>query len=210
MASFVRLSPDRPSLDAGERVIRADAYATVQTADQVLAAAREEAAATLRAAETEYQSGRERGYADGLAEAQAEFAEQILGLVARSVDFLGQAEGQVSHTVLICLRKILGEFPEEELVARAARAALDQVRGEPRASLRVRPGLVDGLRTRVGEILRGSGDVSFLEVVGDERLEHGGCRLESESGVVDASIEVQLAALEKVFRSRLTPGAGED
>lgn len=210
MVAFVRLSEERPHLADGQKVVRAEDYATVLTSAQVLAEAHAQADELRQAAEAEYQSGRERGYAEGHAAAQAEVAEQVLGIVARSVDFLGHAEAQVSHTVLVCLRKILGEFPEEELVTRAARTALQQVRNEPRVTLRVHPSLVDGVRERIGDILRGNADVSFLDVVGDERLEHGGCRLESDSGVVDAGIDVQLAALERVFQARTAAASGDD
>ena len=60
------------------------------------------------------------------------------------------------------------------------------------------------VRERVGEVLSGNGGVSFLEVVGDERIGKGGCLLESEAGVVDASIQQQLEALEGALNARVT------
>jgi len=43
----------------------------------------------------------------------------------------------------------------------------------------------------------------FLDVVPDARLERGACLLESELGVVDASLETQLKALENALRSKI-------
>ena len=43
----------------------------------------------------------------------------------------------------------------------------------------------------------------FLDVVPDARLERGSCLLESELGVVDASLETQLKALENALRSKI-------
>ena len=43
----------------------------------------------------------------------------------------------------------------------------------------------------------------FLDVVPDARLERGAGLLESELGVVDASLETQLKALENALRSKI-------
>ena len=47
------------------------------------------------------------------------------------------------------------------------------------------------------------GGASFLDVVSDARLERGACLLESELGVVDASLETQLKALENALRAKI-------
>jgi type III secretion protein L len=207
MAEFIRLKSDRLGLDAGLRVLKAADYAQTATAADALAEARTEAQAIRDKAQAEYDALKARGYADGLAEAKAEVAEQIMTIVTRSVDFMAHAEHDIARTVLICLRKVLGEFPEEELVLRQARAALHVVRSEPRITLRVRPEVEENLRNRLGEILRGQGEVSFLEIVADEGMESGGCRLETEVGIVDASLELQLQALEKVMLARVEKAA---
>jgi type III secretion protein L len=41
--------------------------------------------------------------------------------------------------------------------------------------------------------------ISFVDVAGDARLRAGGCILESELGIVDASIDVQLDALRRAL-----------
>jgi len=203
MAEFVRLKSERPGLDAGLRVLKAADYAQTAAAAEVLAEAKAEAQAISDKAQADYEALKARGYSDGLAEAKAEVAEQIMTIVTRSVDFMAHAEHDIARTVLVCLRKVLGEFPEEELVLRQARAALHVVRSEPRITLRVRAEVEENLRERLGEILRGQGEVSFLEIVVDEGMEAGGCRLETEVGVVDASLELQLQALEKVILARV-------
>ncbi|WP_299394757.1 HrpE/YscL family type III secretion apparatus protein [Pelagibius sp.] len=203
MADFVRLTADHPKLDGGRRVLRAADYQKTVTAAELISEAEAKAAAIQAAAQAEYDALKARGYDDGMAEAKAEVAEQIVTIVTRSVDFMANAERDIARTVLVCLRKVLGEFTEEELVLRQARAALHVVRSEPRVTLRVRPEVEENLRERLGEILRGQGEVSFLEIVADEGMERGGCRLETEVGVVDASLDLQLKALEKAILSRV-------
>ena len=203
MADFVRLKADRPSVDGTTRIIARKDYADAVEAHRVLEEARAEAEELVRTAREQYDTARDRGYADGSAQAQQELAERMLELVAGSVDYLGNAEKQLSRVVMACLRKILGAFPEEDLVIRAARAALEDLRNEPRATLRVHPSVADAVRARKSEIMQGDSDVAYVEIVGDDRMEHGSACLESEAGIVDASIEVQIKALEKVFGQRL-------
>lgn len=219
MAAFVRLTPDRPQLDPAATVLAPEDYARAVDAAALRETAERDASAIRREAETEaarlkaeaeavYEAEKRRGFEDGLAAGQAEVAERMVTLVTRSVDYLASAEGEVARTVLVCLRKILGEFPEEDLVLRAARAALGLVRSESRIRLCVRPEVEPALRDRVGALLAGHGDIGFVEIVGDPSMTRGGCRLETELGVVDASIEQQLDALEKAIRHGAGLGSG--
>lgn len=203
MAAFVQLTPDAIKLDPALRVLKAADYADAIEAETVLSDARRRAEAILANAEKMYKEEKARGREEGLAEAQGEVAEQILNVVSRSVDYLAGAEAEVASIVLTCLRKILGDFPDEELVIREARTALQVVRNEPRVTMRVSTDVEAEVRERVGEVLSGNGGVSFLEVVGDERIGKGGCLLESEAGVVDASIQQQLEALEGALNARV-------
>lgn len=199
MAAYIRLKEDAPVLDGASGFISREEYAESVEAREVLAAARAEAADLVERARQKYEEGFAAGYSDGETAAKQEYSTQILEVVSKSVDYLGQAEAQVSRAVMTCLRKILGEFPEEEIVVRAANTALVEMRNQPRVTLHVHPSVASELRGRVAEILRSDADVSFLDIVGDDSLPHGAVKLESDAGVVDASMNVQLAALEKVF-----------
>jgi type III secretion protein L len=203
MDAFLRLDPDRPALAPGQKIIAPADYALRVAAQELLAEAEARAQRIGEEAERAFAAEKARGYTEGMATAQAEIAEQMLEIVARSVEYLANAEGEVARTVMLCLRKILGETPEEEVVIRAARNALAVVRNEARVTLAVRPEVQDAVRERIGEVLHGNGGIGFLEVTGDAGLEPGGCRLETEVGVVDASIEVQIQAIEAAMRARL-------
>lgn len=228
MASFVRLTPDRASLDAlsQDGVVRAADYASALDADAAVAEAREQAAAIVEAAEAQAAAhlasaeaeattireeaeqlraeAAERGRAEAMAEAETEIAERMLELVDRSVEFLSGSERRVGEIVLLCLRRVLGEFPEEDLVIRQARTALQLVRGETNVTLRVATALEQPLRERVAEILSGHADVGYITVVGDPAIATDGCRLETEVGVVDASLSSQIKALESAIQNKIT------
>lgn len=202
MASFVRRLSERPQTAPETRIIKRDEYLAAAEAAQVLADARAEAKAMLEQAEATFEARKEEGYQAGLSKAQEELADQIMTIVGNSVDYMAKAEDDIARTVMACMRKILGEFDDAELVIRVARGALQRMRGEPRVTLRVRPDVEAEVQARIGEVLAGAGNVGYLEVVGDEQMPRGGCRLESDAGVVDGGLERQLAVIERIFKER--------
>lgn len=214
MATFVRLDPKRATLGPDVRVLAPEDYASFAASDTLLTDARARAEAILAEAETQaqeiaaqaealYASEKLRGFEEGQAEASAEISERMITMVTRSVDYLASAEGQIARVVILCLRKILDDAPEEDKVIAAARNALSVVRNEARVTLVVRPDIRDAVADRIGELLSGYGDIGFLDVAADAGLAEGGCRLETDLGVVDASIEQQITALENAMKARL-------
>lgn len=203
MASFVRSLTDIPTPLPGQMVLRADDYVAAVTAETMLEDARAKASAILAEAEQAYEARKEEGFAAGQAEASAEAAAQVLSIIGGSVDYLARAEQDVARTVMVCLRKILGDFDDVELVERITREAIERARGETRITLRVRPEIETEIRQRAASLARAA-DLSFMEVVGDASLAEGGCRLESEAGVIDCGIDTQLAAIERVFQDRVS------
>ena len=203
MAAFIQLAPDFSRPEPAMRVLKATDYWRVRDAETALRDAKHRAEEILADARRIYEEEKKRGHEEGVSAAQGEVAAQIFEVVSRSVDYLAGAEAEVARVVIVCLNKILGEFPDEELVIREARTALQVIRNEPRVTLRVSTEVEAEIRNRVGEILSGNGEVNFLEIIGDERIGRGGCRLESEAGVVDASLQQQLQALEDALNARV-------
>lgn len=210
MVSIVRLTGAGDAAPPpGVRVIKAADYALLAEAKETLAKARVDADALLESANQELQSYRDRGYAEGRAQADQEAAARMVASVGRSIDYLGLIEEQLIGAVLTGVRKVLDSFDDLELTTKIARNALKVVRTERHVTLRVAPGSEEGVRERVSEILKGYSSVGMLEVVADHRLADQGCILETELGVVDASLETQLNALERAMRARLGPGDEE-
>ncbi|MEM9763363.1 MAG: type III secretion system stator protein SctL [Pseudomonadota bacterium] len=228
MAAFLRLTTDRAALAEATGIVKATDFAQAVAAEAALEAAREEAARIVAGAETQAEAAlaaahaeadqllseaeerraaaHEEGHAAGLDAASAEITRRMLDLVEHSVDYLAGTERKVARIVMMCLRKVLGEMPDEEIVLHAASAALKVVRSEPRVTLRVASEVRDAVADRIGEILQGALEVSFLEVVADDSLRPGGCRLETDAGVVDASLETQVATLERIILERVAGG----
>ena len=196
------LTPSR-SLQAriapGQRVLRAAEVAAWGDAEALLASARQQADAIIAGAEAALEAERQRGYAEGVAEAQMEQAEKMIDTVSRTIDYFARVEGDVVALVMSAVRKIIDGFNDEERVLIVVKNALSVVRNQKQMTLRLHPQQVDVARARMNDLLASYPGVGYLDIVADGRLSLESCILESEIGLVEASIEGQIKALETAF-----------
>lgn len=200
------LSPTRTlqaRLAPGTRVVRAADVAAWAQAEGLLASARAQADAILAGAEDALAAERARGYAEGLAEARMEQVEKMMDTVGRTVDYFAAVEGDMVALVMGAVRKIIDGYGDHERVLLVVRNALAVVRNQKQMTLRLPPAQVDAVRARVNELLAAYPGVGYLDIVADARLQGDACILESEIGLVEASIDGQVAALEGAFRKVL-------
>ena len=115
------------------------------------------------------------------------------------MEFIESSENTVVSVVNQSVRKIIGELDEETRIRKIVGTALNTVRGQQKVTVRVSP--VD--EPAVSKSLAAMTSGAFLNVVADTRLGAGSCILESELGVVDASLETQLKALEHAFNAKI-------
>ena len=200
------LSPTRTlqaRLAPGTRIVRAADVAAWEQAEGLLAAARAQADAILAGAEEALAAERARGYAEGLAEARMEQVEKMLDTVGRTVDYFAAVEGDMVALVMGAVRKIIDGYGDHERVLLVVRNALAVVRNQKQMTLRLPPAQVDAVRARVNELLAAYPGVGYLDMVADARLKGDACILESEIGLVEASIDGQIAALQGAFQKVL-------
>jgi flagellar assembly protein FliH len=134
--------------------------------------------------------GRAAGHAQGLAEGRAEM--QRLASLTRSLDaHLAHFEDRYSESIADLALEIARQMLRgEPVVLREALLAVvrDSLRALPEGMRRPRlvlhPADVDLVRGQLGEELARA-NWGILE---DHRIEPGGCRIESESGDVDATL----------------------
>ena len=201
MGSLFRLTGDTVTPSAGTRVLKASEAAVLLEANAVLDAARERVADMERKAGEAYERRREEGYRDGVEEGRLEHAEKVMETVLSSVEYI---EATLVNVVAVAVRKVIGEIDENERIVRIVRNALVTVRNQQHVTIRVAPADEKAVREGLASMLASvPGGASFLDVVPDARLERGACLLESELGVVDASLETQLKALENALRSKI-------
>jgi flagellar assembly protein FliH len=155
-------------------------------------------AQALQEAREQQQSDIERGIsaAEACAAAIQQLGEQLTALDGQ---LKASAEVIAIDLAWAALMRLLGEGSgKREYVAAMVRNVLDQAR--PQAIVRI------GLSAQDLAVLQADGapEFSSFTLVADERVEAGGCMIETAAGGLDGRLETQLQLLRQVLLARVT------
>lgn len=191
-------------LQSDRRVVKAADVATVRSAAEIVAAAEAQAAQIREDAKAAYEEERKKGYDKGIADGKTEIAMQKLDLVDSSVAFMENVEEKMSEIVMKALKSCVAEIGDREMVIQIVRKTMAAViRTQRQVTLKVAPELVETVRSRVSELTATFPTIETFDVVEDPRLKGSSCVLETEAGVADASVESQLAAIERSLKKHI-------
>jgi type III secretion protein L len=191
-------------LQSDRRVVKAADVATVRSAADIVAAAEAQAAQIREDAKAAYEEERKKGYDKGIADGKTEIAMQKLDLVDSSVAFMENVEEKMSEIVMKALKSCVAEIGDREMVIQIVRKTMAAViRTQRQVTLKVAPELVETVRSRVSELTATFPTIETFDVVEDPRLKGSACLLETEAGVADASVESQLAAIERSLKKHI-------
>ena len=191
-------------LQSDRRVVKAADVATVRSAAEIVAAAEAQAAQIREDAKAAYEEERKKGYDKGIADGKTEIAMQKLDLVDSSVAFMENVEEKMSEIVMKALKSCVIEIGDREMVIQIVRKTMAAViRTQRQVTLKVAPELVETVRARVSELTATFPTIETFDVVEDPRLKGSACVLETEAGVADASVESQLAAIERSLKKHI-------
>ncbi|MDH2326593.1 hypothetical protein QCN27_06905 [Cereibacter sp. SYSU M97828] len=175
--------PDRPTA----RVIRAAEAEAWQDGFTFLARAHAEAEALRATVDAEIATAREQGRAEGRLQGEAEAADLLIA-TQREVDgYLAGIEPHLIDLTFRIIAEILDGPSDGELIARAARRALDTFRGTEAVTLSVPAAQLADVEAR----LSGLG----LRIAPDRHLTGRQCILSSPASSIDISIDAQLQAV---------------
>lgn len=195
------------TLVSDRRLVKAADVATVRSASEIVAAAEAEAARIREDAKAAFEAEKKRGYDEGLQNGKMEIAMQKLDQVDQSVAFMESVEGKMADVVMKALRTCVTEIGDKEMVINIVRKTLSAVvRTQRRVTLKVAPEMADTVREKIASFRSDYPTVETFDVVEDERLKGPACILETEAGVADASVETQLAAIEKSLKRHIAGG----
>ncbi len=177
-AEMLPKAPAIKIIRAGEDSVWRDAYRFLAEAKQI------------------YASEREKGYADGMA-ASSQEASQLVHQTAMQVDrYLASLEKDVAKLAFDIVKRVLNEFDDAELVARAARNALTDFRDAKLVRIKIHPSAEASLKKVLSE--RGGDDAQSsprIVIETDEDLNKDSCILSTDFAIVEATVDAQLAAI---------------
>ena len=192
------------ALQSDRRVVKAADVATVRSAAEIIAAAEAEAARIREEAKAAFEDEKRRGYEKGISDGKMEIALQKLDQVDSSVAFMEGVEDKMAEVVMKALKTCVTEIGDREMVVQIVRKTMAAViRTQRTVTLKVAPELVENVRARVSELTTTFPTIETFDVVEDPRLKGAACVLETEAGVADASVETQLAAIEKSLKKHI-------
>ncbi|MDC5707117.1 HrpE/YscL family type III secretion apparatus protein [Vibrio europaeus] len=204
MVSFVEIKTDNLQLAPGLKVLKAREYLSYLDSQHLVEAAHAKADSIVESAQQAYESEKQRGYQDGLQRAEIENAQTMIATLAKCNDYYLQVEQKMTGVVLDAVRKIIDTFDDVDTTVSVVREALQLVSNQKQVILHVHPEQVIDVRDKVSSVLSDFPEVGYVEVVADARLKNGGCILETEVGIIDASIDGQLQALKQAMEKQLS------
>lgn len=203
MVALVQLMPVTAALLGPGRILPAESAQALVDAEQLLMHAQREADALIDAARDRARAIEAAAKDAGLAAAQAEIQARLTAIATQSLRILAQNEEQIIDMSLQIARRIIGTIELEEAAVQIALRSLKLAGRNALVRLRVAPSFLEAVRERLDDILPTATSRAVVNLIADARVKDAGCILETDAGLVEATIESQLAAIESGLRSVL-------
>lgn len=151
-----------------------------------------------------YKEGFETGYNEGKKEAQSaidEASEIRRFLEVRKEGLFKETEEQVLKLVLNIAKKVIGEEVSQnrETLLSIVQQALQKCAFKKKLVLKVSHEDSDFIIKNKDRICMTVEGISDIDIVPDLSLSEGSCIIETPSGEIDSSIDVQIKEIEKIF-----------
>jgi type III secretion protein L len=169
-------------------------------ADAVLESARVEAASLVAEAQSSFEQAYKSGLDRGLHDAATQWAGQALDAAGATRRNLYRQSERLSNLVSMAVERVIDQEDRAALFRRSLRTIVKLVKSVPVLTMRVNEQDREHARRAVDTVLKQSRSTMSIEVLSDPALPPGGCRFESDDGVVDASLDTQLEALRRAVR----------
>jgi type III secretion system HrpE/YscL family protein len=190
----VGYAASRVVLRAAEVPLLADAQA-LRDRLETLCVEREQrvAAAAEEARVKGYVDGRE----EGAREARDEIAATLVALATAATEERARVRAEIASLALQVVRKVLGQLPAENVLGALAETAAREMLPTGTLTLFVHPQRCEGVRAQLSASIAASVDGSAprFDVQPDSDCAPDTCRIETEHGTVDASLDAQLRRL---------------
>ncbi len=190
--------PNRPLA----RIIRAEEAECWIDGYAFLDRAKTEAAAIRANAEDEVAKAREAGRLEGAKRGEAEAAALLMRCHADVDRYLASVEPMVAALAIEIVERVIGTIDDAELVARAARQALEALRDEKAVVVNVAPELVADVQQRMAAF-----GPMMVRVAADRHLSARQCTVTTASTSIDVGIDTQLEAIRTAMVEQDRSGA---
>lgn len=156
-----------------------------------------------------YEAGREEGYKEGQAEVMR-LVDRLGTIVSTAVDIrddiIRSSEKLMTEMILMIARKVVKDeiVERREVVINNIKEAIQRVKDRDRIDIRVNFADLDMTTAHKDELIRMMDTLKKVNIYEDNRVDRGGCIIETDVGAIDARISTQLDAVEESIRNATT------
>ncbi|VAX17643.1 hypothetical protein MNBD_NITROSPINAE04-1773 [hydrothermal vent metagenome] len=178
-------------------------------ATKIVEEAHDEAKKIRTLAETEgHKEGYEKGYSDGLEKARPvteSFTTAIEEITRVRSEYYAQAEKEMIDLVISIANIVIGlEVDKDPSLARnVVLKAIDELRAKEEMTIRINPEDIAEAQKVIPELSDKVEDIEKVSFKADPLIARGGCLVETNIGMIDARLEIQLESLRKRLRQTL-------
>lgn len=207
MVFIIRDTDELSRPDAAAKLIKARDFWAFKDAERALADAHDQKERILLSARDAYEAERERGYADGNESARLQQSGRMMEIVNQTVGYFTRLEADMVELVLDAVRKVVSDFDDRQRLTTVVKNCLDLLRGQKQLSLNVHPSQVTFLRGQIDALRELYPSVAHIDVHPDPRLAVDACLVESDIGVVEASLSGQVEILKAALSAAIAPAS---
>ena len=192
MRRFAIRKLDRAEVAPLGNLIKADAF-------HVMAEARAALAQIEEQGRRAYERAVEQGKADGVAQGRQAVARLLTESAAAAQSYWATSERRLVAIVNDAVRRIVGNLDNDAAVAGMVERLVSEARDEGKIRLYVSPRQRPAIEKGILDFLKPSPGVATVEVVEDAGVEKDACRVETDLGIVETSVEAQIEALQSAL-----------
>ncbi|MCO8629219.1 type III secretion system stator protein SctL [Burkholderia multivorans] len=201
------ITSDNLQLLSERKVLKEREYAALLDASAVIATARDEAQRIVADAQREFERRHAAGYEEGMRRAQREQAAQTYAQAFAAARTMESMKDAMAEIVVKAVRAIVGEMSTQKLYEAALARIAPLVRDEAFVTVRVAPGRSDEMRDALERAFAAQTNRQKIRIVEDALLARDACAVETPSGRIDASLDLQIDALRQAIRRDASLGA---
>ncbi len=201
MTLFSLISQSTLSIKPGEKIISGKDFTQILEASEILEKAKQDAIDHHKNTELECEELRKKAHEEGLQQGLEEFNEHILSLDKEAKKILLEMQKIILPLALKAAQKIVGKEIElaPETIVDIVMQAMAPAKQNKKITIFVNKADLEALEKNKPKLKAIFENLQVLNIQERPDVSPGGCMIETETGIINATAENQWKALENAF-----------
>lgn len=195
MLSFLEIKNYDLDLNSNIKVLKKDDYINYCHSELLIDKAKSDVDELINEANRIYQIEKERGYKNGNTQAKNDIAKLMQETIVNCNNHYQSLKNDFIEIIMESVNTIINGFDDKELTLKTINTALKRVTEQKKIKIYVGSRQLDSVTLQVSELLNLYPSIDYISVHLNNEIKNGGCFIETDIGVIDATIKTQLTAL---------------